>query len=200
MHEILPGIFHWTAVHPEIRIEVSSYYVEPSAVLLDPLVPAEGLEWFERPRRPQHIVLTNRLHSRHSARFVEAFRCEVWCNETGLRHFTGSLKVRGFRPGNLLPGEIESHEVGVLCPDETALRIPLGAGALAIADGVVRDGGGPLTFVPDPLLGDEPDEIKKGLKAAYARLLELDFDHLLLAHGLSWIGSAKAALREFVER
>ncbi len=26
MNEILPGIYHWTAAHPKIKVEVSSYY------------------------------------------------------------------------------------------------------------------------------------------------------------------------------
>jgi hypothetical protein len=106
--------------------------------------------------------------------------------------------VRGFRPGERLPGGIESHEIGVLCPDETAFRIPGAAPALAVADGVVRDGEGPLAFVPDPLLGDDPEAVKRGLRAAYRRLLALDFEHLLPAHGHPWIGGARQALAEFV--
>src|SRR5205807_2955515 len=47
MQEILPGVFHWTARHPRIHIEVSSYWLEDGGVLIDPLVPPqEGLEWF----------------------------------------------------------------------------------------------------------------------------------------------------------
>jgi hypothetical protein len=171
-------------------------------MLLDPLVPEEGLAWFERRGPPRHVLLTNRLHSRETARFVEAFDCEVWCNEAGLDHFgeegeIRELRVRGFAAGELLPGGIESHEVGVLCPDETAFRIP-DARALAVADGVVRNGDGPLVFVPDPLLGDDPEAVKRGLRSAYRRLLALDFDHLLLAHGHPWIGGAKKALAAFV--
>ena len=203
IREILPGIFHWTAIHPEIRIAVSSHYVEPARMLLDPLVPEEGLAWFERRGPPEHVLLTNRLHSRHAARFVEAFGCEVWCNEAGLEHFGAQgeieeLNVRGFRPGDLLPGGIESHEVGVLCPDETAFRIPGAEPALAVADGVVRDAEGPLAFVPDPLLGDDPEAVKRGLRQAYRRLLALDFEHLLLAHGNPWLGGARQALARFV--
>ena len=198
MREILPGIFHWTAVHPRIKIEVSSYYVEAPGVLLDPLEPAEGLDWFRDRVEPRHVLLTNRHHTRHSARFAEAFGCTVWCNEHGMHEFSGDEGVRPFAAGDALPGGIESHEVGVLCPDETALRIPE-ARALAVADGVVREGDGPLVFVPDPLLGDEPEKVKAGLKQAYARLLSLDFDHLLLAHGLPWVGGAKQAMRRFVE-
>ena len=201
--EILPGVFHWEAVHPAIHIAVSCHYVEAARMLFDPLVPAEGLAWFERHGPPRHILLTNRLHSRESERFVDAFGCEAWCNEAGLRHFgeqgeIRGLRVRGFRPGDRLPGGIESHEVGVLCPDETAFRIPGAAPALAIADGVVRDGDGPLAFVPDPLLGDDPEAVKRGLRSAYRRLLALDFDHLLLAHGRPWVGGAKRALADFV--
>jgi hypothetical protein len=64
MREVLPGLFHWTAVHPEIQIEVSSYYVAGSGVLLDPLIPAEGLGWFRAHATPRHVILTNRLHYR----------------------------------------------------------------------------------------------------------------------------------------
>jgi len=203
IREILPGIFHWTVVHPEIRIPVSCHYVAAARMLLDPLVPDEGLAWFERRGPPEHVLLTNRLHSRHTARFVEAFGCEVWCNEAGLDHFgedgeIRGLLVRGFRPGDRLPGGIESHEVGVLCPDETAFRIPGAEPALAVADGVVRDAEGPLAFVPDPLLGDDPEAVKRGLRQAYRRLLALDFEHLLLAHGNPWLGGARQALARFV--
>ena len=48
--------------------------------------------------------------------------------------------------------------------------------ALAIADGIVRIEDGPLMFVPDQLLGDEPEEIRRGLKAAHTRLLDLSFE------------------------
>jgi hypothetical protein len=72
--------------------------------------------------------------------------------------------------------------------------------ALACADGVVRWGApdAPLAFVPDSLLGDEAEDVKGGLREAYLRLLELDFEHLLLAHGLPVVGEGKARLREFV--
>lgn len=198
VREIVPGLFHWTALHPKIRIEVSSYYLEAAGVLLDPLIPAAGLDWFRTHGEPRHVLLTNRHHYRHSAAFAEAFGCTVWCNEEGMHEFSHDEKVQAFRVGDVLPGDIESHEVGVLCPDETALRLPVEGGALAVADGVVRVEDGPLTFVPDSLIGKEPEKVKRGLKAAYARLLALSFDHVLLAHGQPWVGGAKQALRRFL--
>lgn len=201
MREILPGLFHWTATHPQIKIAVSSYYALERGVLLDPLIPAEGLGWFREHRAPELIVLTNRHHYRHCAELQEAFGCEVWCNEAGMHEFQAGEKVVPFAVGHVFPGGIESHPVGAICPDETALLVPIGEGALAVADGVVRDGEGPLSFVPDPLIAESPEQVarvKRELQAAYARLLDLSWDHLLCAHGQPWIGGAKDALRAFV--
>ena len=58
--------------------------------------------------------------------------------------------------------------------------------------------GGELTFVPEQYM-DDPERTKEGLRAAYRRLLELDFDHLLLAHGDPVVGGAQAKLKEFAE-
>ena len=47
---------------------------------------------------------------------------------------------------------------------------------------------------------DDPDKTRAGLKAAYRRLLdELEFDHLLLAHGAPVIGTAREELAALVE-
>ena len=197
MHEILPGVFHWTVVHPRIHIPVSSYYLGDDAVLIDPLVPEEGLDWFDKP--PSDVLLTNRHHYRDSDKFAERFGCTVHCVELGLHEFKSGEQVEAYRFGDELAGGILAVEIGALCPDETALHIPKGEGLVALADGVVRDGDGPLSFVPDEYMGDDPPGVKAGLKESYRRLLDHDFDHILLAHGNPWIGGGKDALRGFVE-
>lgn len=201
MREVLPGVFHWTTPHPRIHADVSSYWLDGAGVLIDPLVPVEGgLEWFAgRPVRPTAVLLTNRHHYRDSGRFAEAFGCSVHCHRAGLHEFTHGEAVEGFAPGDRLPGGVVACEVGGLCPDETALHLPEQR-ALALADGVVRGGPqGPPGFVPDALM-DDPPATKRELLAAYARLLdELDFEHLLLAHGDPLIGDGRAVLEELVE-
>jgi hypothetical protein len=39
MQEILPGVVHWTARHPRIHSEVSSYYLVRERVAVDRLAP-----------------------------------------------------------------------------------------------------------------------------------------------------------------
>jgi hypothetical protein len=198
MREILPGIRHWTVKHPKIGVEVSSYQLVDEGVLLDPLVPAEGLDAFaDAP--PAHILLTNRHHYRDSGAFAERFGCTIRCIESGMHEFTKGEPVQPFRISDPLPGGLIAHAVGVICPDETAILIPRGDGVLAVADGVVRRGDSPLGFVPDEYLGDDAEAIKRGLRKAYRDLLDLEFDHLLLAHGDPWIGGGKQALREFTQ-
>ena len=197
MKEILPHIFHWTSLHPRIEIAVSSYYLEEEGILIDPLVPEEGLDWFAKS--PGRVLLTNRHHYRESGKFVERFGCTVHCVQRGLHEFTKGEKVEPFNFGDELAGGIAALEIGALCPDETALHIPRAGGIFAFADGVIRDGDGPLNFVPNEYMGEDPEGVKAGLKESYGKLLERDFDHLLLAHGDPWIGGGKKALSEFVE-
>jgi len=195
--EIAPGLFHWTSVHPEIGVRVHSYYWSSERVLLDPLLPEPGgLAWLKERGPPEHIILTNRLHSRHSAKLVATFGCTVWANRKGLFHLAPELKARPFDDGDTLPGGIRAVEIGVLCPDESAVVIPQ-ARAAAVADGVVRNGNGPLTFVPDELLVDDAwdaPRVKRELKAAYLKLATLPWNHLLMAHGTPWVGDGREVL------
>lgn len=67
-----------------------------------------------------------------------------------------------------------------------------------IADGIIhRDG--EMRFVSDGLLGDDPDAVKAGLRRAYSRLLDREFDNLLFAHGDPLVGGGKEALRQFAD-
>jgi len=200
VEEIAPGVWHWTAPHERIGIEVSSYYLERERVLIDALVPPEGLGWLERHGPPEHVLLTNRHHSRHAWRFRDAFGCTVRCVRNGLHELEGRGPVEPFDFGDELPGGIVAYEVGAICPDETALHLPAHR-ALVCADGVVRGYAAEdaLAFVPDAYM-DDPERTKTGLRDAYRRLLELDFDALLLAHGRPVVPGGKEALRAFVAR
>jgi len=102
MHEIAPGLWHWTARHPHIRSHVSSYYLRPERVALDPLLPAKGLGWFEGVE-PEHVVLTNRHHDRDAWRLQEAFGCQVYCAEAGIHELEGRGALTPFAFGEELP-------------------------------------------------------------------------------------------------
>ena len=196
MEEIAPGIWHWSGKHPRIKIVVHSYYLSGERVLIDPIAPADGLAWFEEHGPPTDVLLTNRHHYRSSGLFDERFGVTVHCVRAGLHEFGEGQKIEPFDIGDELPGGVVAHDVGAICPDETALHIPALA-ALALADGAVRwEPGGPLAFVPDKFM-DDPEGTKIGLREAYRRVARLDFRHLLLAHGEPVLDTGREALAEF---
>lgn len=190
MKGILTGIWHWTARSAAIDKDVSSYDLASERVVLDPMAPPGQPDWFQ----PEHAILTCRHHSR-AAWDLGLVPLVV---EQGAHELEGRGEFGTYAWGDELPGGIVACEVGALSPDETALYLPRHR-ALAIGDGVVRwEGVEGLTFVPDFLM-DDPDKTRAGLRAAYRRLLdELEFEHLLLAHGEPVVGTGREELAALV--
>jgi glyoxylase-like metal-dependent hydrolase (beta-lactamase superfamily II) len=191
MDEIAPGIRHWKAVHPNIGIEVSSYWVPELRLLLDPLAVPEEVEEVE------HILLSCRHHTRDSLEAAERFGATIRAPRTGMHDYPDDTPIQSYDFGeSLLGGAVTTHEVGGLSPDETALHIP-SVNALSIADGAIRYGDD-LDFVPDQYM-DDPDKDKADLKRGFGQLADtLEFDVLLLAHGKPYPSGGREALRRFV--
>lgn len=195
MREIAPGVWHWTARHPRIGMDVSSYYLADLVLLIDPLTPPEVIDRLDELGPPREILLTNRHHYRSCGELVERFGARVRAPRVGMHEFDEGDPVEPYEFGEeLLDRAVGVHEVGGICPDESALHIrPVDA--LAVADGVVSYDG--LRFVPDEYF-DDPEGDQRELKDAYSRLsAELDFDMLLPAHGEPIPSGARALLREF---
>jgi glyoxylase-like metal-dependent hydrolase (beta-lactamase superfamily II) len=197
MEEVLPGVYHWSVRHPKIGVAVGCHFVSGSGTAIDPLLPEEGIEWFEE-RPPQRVVLSNRHHLRHAEQLSERFRCPILCNEAGLHEFAGGPQVEGFAFGDRLADDVTALAMDAICPDDTALRIDAGDGALLFADSLIHYGG--VGFVSDRLIGDDAEAVKQTAAQRATALLDEPFDSLLFAHGTPLIGGGKEALRAFADR
>jgi hypothetical protein len=94
VHELRPGLWRWTAAHPEWDHaehwgpDVASVYAElPEAVVVvDPLVPEEEEERFwsaldrdvERSGLPLHVLLTVHWHERSVAAVLDRYHGTLW--------------------------------------------------------------------------------------------------------------------------
>jgi glyoxylase-like metal-dependent hydrolase (beta-lactamase superfamily II) len=192
MEEIAPGIRHWKAVHPNLGIDVSSYWLPELKLLLDPIAVPEEVEGVE------HILLSCRHHTRDSLEAAERFGATIRAPRTGMHDYPEDTPIQPYDFGeSLLDGAVTTHEVGGLSPDETALHIP-SVNALSVADGAIRYGD-ELDFVPDQYM-DDPDKDKADLKRGFGELADrLEFDVLLLAHGTPYPSGGREALRRFAE-
>lgn len=193
IHAILPGVLHWAARHPSAGIESGSHLLVEEGVLIDPIAPPEGLEWFDG-RAIAEILLTNRHHTRSAFDLQDRLGVTIRAPRTGM-HDLPADRVTPYDFGDELIAGIRPHAISETWPDETALEIP-GHRAVAIADGVHNYDG--LGFFPDHLLGDDPAAEKQRLRDGFARLTaDVDFDHLLLAHGAPILGDGRERLRRF---
>ena len=192
MHELAPGIRHWTAPHPNIGVDVSSYWLPDLKLLLDPIAVPEEVEGVEC------ILLSCRHHVRDSLEAAERFGATIQAPRTGMHEYGDGAPIRAYDFGNkLVGGAVTAHQVGGLSPDETALHIP-SVSALSLADGAIRYGD-ELDFVPDQYM-DDPEKDKAALKRGFGELADqLDFDVLLLAHGTPYASGGRDALRRFAE-
>jgi glyoxylase-like metal-dependent hydrolase (beta-lactamase superfamily II) len=196
VQEILPGVWHWTAQHPDIPYEVSSYYLAGAAAVLDPVLPDEGLDALDG-HPVEQVILTNRLHGRHTDRFVDAFGARVRAPRVGLHQFEGrSYAVEPYDFGDELAPGVRSHELGAISPDDGVLHLEA-EGALHFADGLlVRNG--ELCFMPDDLM-DDLETVKRVTRERLGALAdELDFDILLFAHSDPIISGGRAQLEALI--
>jgi hypothetical protein len=190
LREIAPGIHHWTAKHPKHGLEVSSYWLPDLKVLLDPLAVPDEVDGVEE------IILSNRHHRRESFEARERFGAAVRVPRVGLHEFDDDDPVEPYDFDEpLAGGAITPYQVTELWPDDCALHIPK-LRALAIADSAMHYGG-ELALVPDGYM-DDPDAESRGIREGLGRLAdELEFEHLLLAHGTPIAGQGRERLREF---
>lgn len=197
--EVVPGVLHWSARHPSHGMLVHSALLPERGIAVDPIA-ADGLaDAIAGHGGVEQIVLTNRLHTRGSVELAERFGAAIRVPLAGISRFEGpgEPEVIAYDWGDEIADGVVAHEVGAICPDDGALHIAGDPGVLALADSVMADEDG-LGFAPDGLM-DDPEAVKERSLAALRRLLDLDFDVLLMAHGPPLPAGGREALAAFVE-
>ena len=190
--ELVDGLFHWTAVHPNLGSRVSSHYIVPARAVIDPIEPEEG--WGALPGPVEVILLTSGHHTRGAAELADRLAIAIRTSQPAADRLGDALAVEVDPPGTEVAPGITSLHLGGLSADEGAYHVAIDAGAVAFADGVVHTGS-ELAFVPDGLIGDEPERVKAELATALQALLsDKAFDHLLFAHGEPVMGGGRSAL------
>lgn len=198
MHEIVPGIRHWTAFRDTIGLQVSSYWVPAAGVLIDPMLPEGGLDAFAgEDAGPQQVVLTTGLHTRDAREIADALSIPIRAPREARDRLGDRLDFEPYDDHEELAPGVRAVHIGILAPDEYALHIAAAEGAIAFAD-AIHTYGDALGFFADDLLGDDPRAVKEGLKQQLGTLLQRDFDHLLFAHGEPIVGGGKQVLSDFV--
>ncbi|HZB23695.1 MAG TPA: hypothetical protein VE444_07595 [Gaiellaceae bacterium] len=176
MQELRPGLWTWTAHHPDWRDgeewgpEVRSYAYDTGGclVLFDPLSPPTLLEGLVEAQEIG-VLLTAEWHRRSADDCVERFGAHV--------HATGDD----------LPADVELASIGA--DDEVAYWIPRHR-ALVIGDVFTNEGRFRVMdhWVPE---GGTPEQVRDGVRP----LLELPVELVLLTHGDPVLEDGREAMR-----
>ncbi|HEU4385212.1 MAG TPA: MBL fold metallo-hydrolase [Anaeromyxobacteraceae bacterium] len=197
---VAPGIYRWRVSDDRIGggESVGHAVVERGRlVLIDPIPVAEGK--LRRLGRVEAIVLSAACHQRSAWRFRRAFGVPVLGPRgPGVSPTAGDFLEapdRRYDDGDRLPGGLRA----VHAPGPTEAMFALwhpGRKALFLTDLLMRDGRGPLRFVPDQYQ-DEPARTRETLRRLHRRFRP---QVLLLQHGAPVESGARAALAAALER
>jgi hypothetical protein len=193
VQELRPGLWRWTAEHPEWGHaehwgpDVGSVYAElPDAiVLVDPLVPADEEARFwealdrdvERSGNPVHVLLTVHWHERSVETVLERYGATLWRPEE-----KGELP-RGVE-AVVVEGTDWAEAAFFLVPHR----------ALVVGDLLIGSDGGielPVKWFPVAEQDWARTELKADLRA---RLLDLPIELVLVSHGKPVLENGRDAL------
>ena len=196
MREIVPDVQIWSVFAPDKGYDFNGYAIatEDGTVVIDPPEPADdGWEAIDLLAPFAGIWITNRNHSRASGTFRERYGAPVYVHEADADRLEAGADAT-VRGDERLPGEIELIHVPGKSPGEIAFHVPRSS-ALVVGDVVIGVPPGELSTYPDKVI-DDMDQLHRSA----ARLLDFDFDALLLCDGHPLTSGGKQKLREFVER
>ncbi len=182
VEELAPGLWRWTAPHPDWKEgddwerEVGClYYEAPEAtVLIDPLVPAS-------PERERFLEALDRDVERRGLSVAILLTCEWHARSAD------ELAER-YGASREAPPDVTAHELPEI--DERIWWIPEHR-ALVPGD-VLLGGGDGVRVCPDSWLGERSSH--DSIRAALRPVLDLPAERILVSHGSPVLAGGHAAL------
>jgi glyoxylase-like metal-dependent hydrolase (beta-lactamase superfamily II) len=194
LRELRPGLWRWTAFHPEWKDDVGSvaYESPDQLVLIDPLLEADdALDGLIREiGKPVAVLVTVFWHTRNADVLTRRHRARVLAPGAG----RAAVRRRApaaepFRPGDVLPGGVRA--IATARANEVVYWIPERRAVVA-GDVLLGAPGGGVRMCPRSWL---PASVTlERLAASLRPLLELPVTRVLVSHGEPVLRNGRAAL------
>ncbi len=191
MRQILPGIFRWGSTYADRPWELNGYAIQLGAgtALIDPPAP-ENDDWagFDALTPILKIVVTNRDHLRDAALFRTRYGAPLLAGANEVAQLAPVAIDETVREGDRIAGALLVIDLPGKSPGEIGLFMDRPINATAIGHPP-----GSLGLIPEHKLDN-----RALLKQSLRKLLNLDFDVLLLCDGEPVTSDAKSRVVEFV--
>jgi glyoxylase-like metal-dependent hydrolase (beta-lactamase superfamily II) len=204
MRDILPGIFTWGSTYADRPWDLNGYAItlDGCTVLVDPPAPEEdGWPSFDVIRPIAKIVLTNRDHVRSAELFRMRFGAHLVAGADEVMQLAPIGIDEVVREGDLIAGALRvihlpgksAGEIGLYFdPAHHAVSRERG-GILLLGDAIIGNPPGALSLIPEPKL-DDSSRLKRSLR----KLLDYEFEVVLLCDGQSILSGGKLKVAEFL--
>ena len=215
MDEICPGIYRWTAPHPEWRTrvewghEVASFALVTGDALslVDPLLPPSGASARDDVKRTLDdlvdrsarldIMITIPYHTRSAEELYARYRTRldtaVWGHPAvGKRLSDEATPLEQIRPGAPVGRSAVAYAIGKPRRFETPLYFPAHR-ALAFGDAVIGIDGVLRIWQQ---ASTDPEWHERSFVPTLRPLLDLDVERVLVTHGPSVLQGGREALEE----
>jgi glyoxylase-like metal-dependent hydrolase (beta-lactamase superfamily II) len=195
MRELAPGILAWSRFSQAHGYDFNgTLIIDPAGNLcVDPVEPSD--EEMERlvGEGVERILLTNRNHTRAANRVREftGASVEIHASDADYARKQG-VGIDVTLEATARVGPFTLVDVPGKSPGEIALHDPA-RGLLIVGDALIGHPAGRLSLLPDRVVDDPPR-----LRASIRRLLDLEFDMLIVGDGASIPSGARQALRALV--
>lgn len=190
-----PGFYSWSFFNPEVKTGCSSHVFvhDQSLVLIDPNILPEGVEAdLKKIGTPVAILLTNGNHSRAALQLKKQLTVPIGAgaNAVDELHFIPEIIVDSLvQLHGLKPVPLHGGGAGEFAFYSEKSK------TVVVGDALINPENSEFALLPEKYCTDA-----KLLKASLAKLLTLDFDHLLMAHGSPILGSARAQLESLLQK
>ena len=203
MREILPGIFTWGSTYADRPWDLNGYAIALTGgtVLIDPPAPEEA-DWQKLPAPITTVVLTNRDHVRDATLFRARCGARIVASKDEVSQFTSLPIDATVQEGDLIGSTLRVIHLPGKSPGEIGLYLEPAyhaasrdkGGILILGDAIIGNPPGALGLIPEEKL-DDP----KRLRGSLPKVLDYNFDVLLLCDGQSVLTNAKQKVSAFLK-
>jgi len=204
MREILPGIFTWGSTYADRPWDLNGYAIAlpGGTVLIDPPAPEEA-DWQKLPRPITTVVLTNRDHVRDAVLFRTWYGARIVAGKDEVSQFSPLTIDVVVQEGDLIGGALRVIHLPGKSPGEIGLYLEPAhhaasrerGGILLLGDAIIGNPPGELGLIPEQKL-DNP----KALRESLPKILDYQFEALLLCDGQPVLHGAKRKVSDFLSR
>ena len=199
INKIMQNIFSWSQFSEEKQLNFNGYLIigNGESVIIDPPILESGilaqLLDLHESSPFQGIFLTNVHHERNSDPLKRLYSVPVWVNELDKDGMDAPAE-KFFKDGDTLMCGIEAIQLeDQKSPGETAFYIKQ-KNVMVVGDALLGKVPGKLNMLP-------PDKYKDPAKAkaSLKKLLDYEFDTLLVGDGTSILKNAKEEVASFLD-